>query len=68
MRPQTENSKALSDNELCLVHETIAHPLPTDICQSNPDFELIIQKWPYLPEAVKASILMLVNAAFDGSA
>jgi hypothetical protein len=39
--------------------------LPTDTCQTDPDLALINSAWSNLPQAVKASILMLVRAASD---
>jgi hypothetical protein len=60
-----ESSNDNEDITLRQTHVVVSHHLPTDICQSNPDLELIIQRWPNLPDAVKASIVMLVEAATD---
>jgi hypothetical protein len=40
-------------------------PPPQYTCQTDPDLARIAEAWPGLPESVRASILMLVNAASD---
>ncbi len=37
--------------------------LPTDTCKTDPDLAAVNAAWPTLPEAVRASIVMLVKAA-----
>jgi hypothetical protein len=45
--------------------QSVAPHLPTDTCKIDPELAAIAEAWPNLPEAVKASILMLVKAASD---
>jgi hypothetical protein len=40
----------------------VAHHLPTDTCQSDPDLAHIVAAWPNLPDAVKAGMLAMVKA------
>ena len=56
-------SKLQADNGLRIVTPSVAHPMPTDTCQTDPDLTAVIDAWKTLPEAVRASILMLVKAA-----
>jgi hypothetical protein len=46
-----------------LVQESVAHHLPTDTCQVDPDLGDVVAAWPNLPEAIKAGILATVKAA-----
>ena len=42
---------------------SLAHHLPTDTCQTDPDLARIVDAWPTLPEAVRAGIVAMVKAA-----
>ena len=42
---------------------SIAHHLPTDTCQTDPDLAAVVAAWPDLPEAIKAGILAMVKAS-----
>jgi hypothetical protein len=33
------------------------------ISQNDPDLALILERWPTLPEAIRAGILAMINAA-----
>ena len=55
--------KAKPAKGLRIASPPVAHHLPTDTCQTDPDVARIVDAWPGLPEAVRASILMLVKAA-----
>jgi len=48
---------------LRLAHESIAHHLPTDACKTDPDLAAVVEAWTELPEAIKAGILAMVEAA-----
>jgi hypothetical protein len=41
----------------------IAHHLPVDTCQTDPDLAAVIDAWDRLPEAVRAGIVAMVRAA-----
>jgi hypothetical protein len=41
----------------------LAHHLPTDTCQIDPGLAAVIESWNELPDAVRASIVMLIQAA-----
>jgi hypothetical protein len=43
--------------------QSLAHHLPTDICRTDPDLARIVEVWPSLPDAVRAHIVAMVNAA-----
>jgi hypothetical protein len=63
MRPQansrqTAKNKANSSNE-----GSLAHRLPTDTCPADPDLAAVVAAWPGLPEAIRAGIVAMVNAA-----
>jgi hypothetical protein len=45
------------------IDDPLAHPLPTDACQSDPDLSLVTAVWPTLPEPIKAGIMAMVKAA-----
>jgi hypothetical protein len=51
------------DKGLRLAQQTVAHHLPTDTCNTDPDLAAVVAAWPELPEAVKAGILAMVKAA-----
>jgi hypothetical protein len=44
------------------------HSVPTDTCKSYPELREIMDAWVELPDAVRASLLMLVRATVKGSA
>jgi hypothetical protein len=37
--------------------------LPTDACKTDPDLAAVVEAWTELPEAIKAGILAMVEAA-----
>jgi hypothetical protein len=41
----------------------VAHHIPTDTCQTDPDLALVNAAWDRLPAAVKAGIVAMVKAA-----
>ena len=51
----------------------VAELLPNDTCQTppisaplaDPDLAAVVDAWPALPEAIKAGILAMVNAASE---
>ncbi len=53
----------IQGNGLRQVIDLPAHYLPTDKCKIDPELAAVAEAWPALPEAVKASILILVKAA-----
>jgi len=63
MTPHSDYPNSLSANDLRHTAPSVAHQLPTDTCKIDPELAAIAEAWPDLPEAVKASILMLVKAA-----
>jgi hypothetical protein len=41
----------------------VAHHLPTDRCQNDPDLAAVVDAWPNLPEAIKSGVFAIVKAA-----
>jgi hypothetical protein len=64
-RPKPNTCKGESQ-DLRLSPEAVAHHLPTDTCQTDPDLPTVIAAWDRLPAAVKAGIVAMVRAAGDG--
>jgi hypothetical protein len=54
IRDETPHQRSLAPD---LIHDT---------CQTDPDLAQINAAWPNLPDAVRASIMMLVKAAGKG--
>jgi hypothetical protein len=50
-------------NDLCTLAPAVAAYLPCDTCQTDPNLTAVIEAWDLVPEAVRASKLMLVRAA-----
>jgi hypothetical protein len=46
----------------------LSHHLPTDICPTDPDLALVIERWSDLPEAVRAGNLPMARATGVGGA
>jgi hypothetical protein len=67
MRPQPDSPKQLSPNGLRLSAPSLAPHLPTDACKSCPDLAAVVAAWPELPDAIKAGIVAMVEAASDRS-
>jgi hypothetical protein len=59
---KSKSNKGLPDNP---IHQEtpIDPPGIHDTCQTDPDLAQINTAWPTLPDAVRASIMMLVQAA-----
>jgi hypothetical protein len=66
VRPMAECHNAIPGKGLRVATPPVAHPVPTDTCQTDPDLTAVIDAWDRLPEGVRASILMLVKAASKG--
>jgi hypothetical protein len=41
----------------------VGHHLATDTCQTDPDLADVVAAWDRLPEAVRAGIVAMVQAA-----
>jgi hypothetical protein len=42
---------------------TASHHFPTDTCKTDPNLAAVIDAWDRLPEAVRAGIVAIVEAA-----
>ena len=51
------------DKGLRLAQQAVAHHLPTDTWNTDPDLAAVVAAWSELPEAIKAGILAMVKAA-----
>ncbi len=63
MRPQASSFKVSLPNDLRQPAPSVAHHLPADTCKTDPDLAAVVEAWPDLPEAIRAGILAMVNAA-----
>jgi hypothetical protein len=63
--PSAKNSKLIQVNGLRRSLHEVAHLLPTDARQGRPSLDLaaVVEAWPHLPEAIRAGILAMVQAA-----
>ena len=59
----SRRAKPNPGKSLRLARESVAHHLPTDTCQNDPDLAAVVTAWPGLPEAIKAGIVAMVKAA-----
>jgi hypothetical protein len=41
--------------------------LATDTCQTDPDLATVVNAWDRLPEAIRAGIVAMVQAASKGN-
>jgi len=48
---------------MTLAYGELAEQLPNDNCQLDADLASVVAAWHELPEAVKAGIVAMVNAA-----
>ncbi len=62
----SDSRKQQSSKGLRIAIPSVAHSMPTDTCLTDPNLTAVIDAWDGLPEAVRASILMLVKAAKGG--
>ena len=58
-----QDSNLGSDKDLRQPTPPLAHHLPTDTCQTDPDLAAVVDAWDRLPEAVRAGIVAMVRAA-----
>jgi hypothetical protein len=61
--PEPGNSKSEPSKGLRIAAPPVAHRVPTDTCQTDPDLATVITAWDRLPEAVRAGIAAMVKAA-----
>jgi integrase len=61
--PWTDQPKVISSNALRIAGESIAHPVPTDTRQTDPDLALIAERWESLPPSLRAGIVAMVRGA-----
>jgi hypothetical protein len=48
---------------LRLARGSIAHHLPTDIRQTDPNLAIVVAAWPILPEPIRAGIVAMIKAS-----
>jgi hypothetical protein len=60
-----ENPKSEPPKWLRIADLPVAHRMPTDICQTDPDLAAVVVAWPGLPAAVKAAITVLAKAVSE---
>ena len=56
-----EFSNVLTDNQLRESELAVAHSVPTDNCNIDPNLMLIIEAWPRLSEAVQDAMVNLAR-------
>jgi hypothetical protein len=49
-------------NGLRVSPESVAHPLPTDTCQTDPNLALIVDAWDKLPASIRAAMIAMVKS------
>jgi hypothetical protein len=59
----TASRKLLPKNALGISSHAVAHHLPTDICQTDPEWAVVAGAWDRLPQAVRAGIVAMVKAS-----
>jgi hypothetical protein len=57
MRPQSVSRITSRNNDLQQVAEPLAHHLPTDTCQIDPDLAALIEAWDRLSSEQRRRIL-----------
>ena len=62
-RPSIKIRKDKRDKDLRNEAPPVGHHLATDIRQTDPDLTTIVNAWHRLPEAVRAGIVAMVEAA-----
>ncbi len=61
LNPDSRNQT--HSNDLRQPPLSLAHPVPTDTRQTDPDLALIVERWGELPEAVRAGMVAMVRAS-----
>jgi hypothetical protein len=65
----TTQPKSLNTNDLRVSIRAVAHHFPTETISSptitDPDLALIVERWPRLPESVRAGIAAMVNVSLN---
>jgi hypothetical protein len=67
MRPQASKRQALENKANPSIQLPLAPSLRHDTCQTDPDLATVIDAWDRLPEADRAGIVAMVQAAANGS-
>jgi hypothetical protein len=58
-----DSSKSMPSHGLEFPADGVSHHIPTDTCRNDPDLAAVIEAWDRLPEAIRAGILAMVQAA-----
>jgi hypothetical protein len=53
----------LRNNGLGSSPPAVAHYLPTNICKTEPELNLVASRWDRLPEAIRVRIVAMVKAS-----
>jgi hypothetical protein len=61
--PVDRDVNPIGNNGLDRINERFSHRVPTDTCKTDRDLVAVIDAWPTLPEALRAGIVAMVNAA-----
>jgi hypothetical protein len=62
-RPMRQPSKVNDSKALSQTTSLIAHSMPTDTCQTDPDLTAVVDAWHTLPDALRSGIVAMVKAA-----
>jgi hypothetical protein len=63
LRREPGEGSPKENRENHLNRRSLAPSLLNDTCQTDPDLARIVDAWPSLPDAIRAGILAMVEAA-----
>jgi hypothetical protein len=63
MRPQPSTPNALKDKDLRQETKAVSHHFPTGVPRIDAGLAAVIEAWDRLPNALRAGIVAIVNAA-----
>ena len=64
-RQPTDSHNVSSCHALSALALPVGHLMATDVCQVDSDLIIIVHAWSTLPEALKARIVAMVEAAMN---
>jgi hypothetical protein len=65
-KPESETLNQLNNQALTETGETVLASCLALLAEKDPDLALVVERWPDMPEHIKAAVKALINSSLQG--